>query len=98
MPYLAQSLSCGIQYTFYNIGYTCGWWSHSTKSEHASVSDDEMFWPRALAYGAISMDNCPPDWPLQATERMQVCRKADGSGHWEREAEKLLQAKKRRVS
>lgn len=41
-----------------------------------------MLWPRALAYGAISMDNCPPDWPLQATERMQVCRKADGSGHW----------------
>ena len=22
VPYLAQSLSCGIQYTFYNIGYT----------------------------------------------------------------------------
>ena len=22
LPYLAQSLSCGIQYTFYNIGYT----------------------------------------------------------------------------
>ena len=25
--YLAQSLSCGIQYTFYSIGYTRRWWS-----------------------------------------------------------------------
>lgn len=40
-------------------------------------------WCRAPASGAKTrMPNCPRGWPLEASKRMQVCRKAGGSGNW----------------
>lgn len=43
-------------------------------------------WCRRPAAGAAGsktrMLNCPRGWPLEANKRLQVCRKADGSGNW----------------